>query len=277
MKFWKYLFLILFLAGVTVWLSVVFFPDEKLHVVTCDVGQGDAILLVFGQSEILIDGGPNNKVLNCLSKHLPFWDRTLEAVFLTHLQKDHYLGLIDIFERYQVNYFFVNDLESSDQDLQVLKNIVGGSRTKVVGSTSGQKIGNNLIYLDIIWPPENLKIGEINESSIVAILHFNKFSALITGDIDSQISSQLSQNPRVTQTTLLKIPHHGSKNGLTEDLLEIVKPEIAVISVGKNSYGHPHQEILDLLSGYDIRILRTDTDGEIEVVTDGRNWSVKKK
>ena len=279
MKFWKYIFIVLLLVASTVWLSIFFFSDNNLHLITCDVGQGDAILVVFNKTQILIDGGPNNKIINCLSKHLPFWDRTLEAVFLTHSQKDHYQGLINVFERYKVDYFFANTLESGDPEYQVLKNLVRGSNTKVINPTSGLKVGNSLIYLDIVWPLEDLETEEsigredkLNEFSIVSVLNFGEFSALLTGDIESDISDQLSDNQLVKKTIVLKVPHHGSKNGLTKNLLEIIKPQVAVISVGKNSYGHPHKETLDLLNEFDVRTFRTDISGDIEVVTNGKKW-----
>ena len=87
-----------FLAILTalIWAAVFSFPDNSLHLIFCDVGQGDAILVKKGFNQVLIDGGPDERVLGCLSENLPFWDRTLEMVVLTHPQADHLTGLVPI-------------------------------------------------------------------------------------------------------------------------------------------------------------------------------------
>src|SRR3989304_10490138 len=95
---WKYILGFLSLVVVSVWVAATS-NDQKFHVVTCDVGQGDASLVYLGSTQILIDGGPNSKVLNCLSKYMPYWDRQIEGVILTHPEKDHYTGLIEVFRR----------------------------------------------------------------------------------------------------------------------------------------------------------------------------------
>jgi beta-lactamase superfamily II metal-dependent hydrolase len=96
------LFVLLILAVVLVWSAAFVVPDQKLHIVACDVGQGDGILLYLGQAQILVDGGPNGSIVGCLERHMPFWDRRIELVVLTHPQSDHYGGLINVFENYEV-------------------------------------------------------------------------------------------------------------------------------------------------------------------------------
>ena len=85
-----------------IWGLVVSLPDKNLHVIACDVGQGDAILITSRSTQVLVDGGPNNKVIDCLSRNLPFWDRTIEVVVLSHAQTDHMNGLIAVLERFDV-------------------------------------------------------------------------------------------------------------------------------------------------------------------------------
>jgi len=96
---------LLLLAVVTIWAAVAALPDKNLHVVFCDVGQGDAVLVKMGTSQVLVDGGPDNKVLECLARNMPFYDRRIEVVILTHPQADHMNGLVDVLERYTVLRF----------------------------------------------------------------------------------------------------------------------------------------------------------------------------
>jgi competence protein ComEC len=295
MKF-KYFLAFLALVAATVWLAVWVYPEPKLHLIACDVGQGDAILATYGQTQILIDGGPDRKVLDCLAKYLPFWDRELEIVLLTHPQKDHFGGLIDVFGRYSVQVFMANALDSSSQEYEVLKSKVGGSGTRIINPTQGMSIRSGAIYLDIVHPSREYILSNseglgldlsknvlgsytssasANDFSITAILSLGEFDALLTGDIMPKISNQLSTNQLIREVEYIKIPHHGSKNGLTEDLLKVTNPEVAVISAGKkNRYGHPHKEVIKLLSDRDIKILRTDDVGDIEIVSDGNKWWV---
>ena len=98
MKTSKYLIYLLSLLTLLTWLAVFSLPDDKLHLITCDVGEGDATLITYKSSQLLIDGGPNNKVIDCLSEHVPFWDRTLEVVVLTHPDYDHMKGLGAVFK-----------------------------------------------------------------------------------------------------------------------------------------------------------------------------------
>ena len=301
---WKYILGGLFLIASAIWLAIFVFPDKNLHIIACDVGQGDAILAVYGKTQILVDGGPNDRVLDCLSRHLPFWDREIELVILTHPQTDHYTGLIEVFRRYTINKLIANPIDSSAQAYQVLKNEVGGSGTQVVYPTSGMVIRLGLMHLDILHPPhqyfEEIGAGltpqnnggvlgvyttkrDPNDFSIVAILTLGEFDALLTGDIGPQISNIIAEQLEVSASRgieYIKVPHHGSKNGLSKDLLDVVSPKIAVISAGKNNrYGHPHQEVIELLSnpptGGEIKILRTDELGDVEILTDGKSWLIE--
>lgn len=287
------------LCCLTVWLSV-FTSKRNLHLIACDVGQGDATLIVYKKYDILIDGGPNNKVLGCLSKYMPFWDRTIEMVILTHPQKDHYFGLIEVMANYKVDYFLANSIESSSDDYQVLKNAVGSKPTRVVSPVLGNSYRLDLMYLDILNPSHefiaqnslknNESEGQVlgtstttmdpNEFSIVFELKFKDFTGILTGDLSPEKSNEIASlitNLGNKPVNYIKIPHHGSKNGLSENLLRILQPQIATISVGKNnSYGHPSPEILKMLSDQNVKTFRTDESGDIVIETDGEKIWVNK-
>ncbi|OGM75042.1 hypothetical protein A2382_02160 [Candidatus Woesebacteria bacterium RIFOXYB1_FULL_38_16] len=284
--YWKICISFLALSATTIWFGVFSMPDQLLHLVTCNVGQGDATLIQQGTTQILIDGGPDEKVLNCLSNNLPFWDKTIELVVLSHPQKDHFNGLINVFENYQVKYFIASSLESSTQGYQVLKKLVGGSGTVVINPNIGKQYRLGLVVLDILAPftsiPNTNTLGTFvsnedpNAFSVVLNLKLGSFSALFPGDLDPESFDILSLLGKTPKVEYIKIPHHGSKNGLTKGFLEKVNPKVATISVGKdNSFGHPHKEILDLLKKKQIIILRTDEQGDIEIITNGKKWWLK--
>ncbi|KKQ42737.1 MAG: hypothetical protein US60_C0013G0014 [Microgenomates group bacterium GW2011_GWC1_37_8] len=318
----KYSIYLLVIVTAVVWIAVLTYPNNNFRIIACDVGQGDAILAVQGKTQILIDGGPDNSVLDCLSHYMPFWDRNIEGVILTHPQKDHYGGLIDVFKRYDVEIFMANALDSGASEYRVLKDVVGGRGIRVVNLEGGMEVRLGLIHLDILWPSEeflsqnsqeDLKIPNVsiqhtrgvnqldtsgvlgsftskldpNEFSVVAILSFKDFDALLTGDMSPEISDEIAEQLVVSPSTslrinssrtidYLKVPHHGSKNGLTQELLDASNPEVAIISVGKNnSYGHPHKEVSDMLASFKLRVFRTDKEGDIVIESDGNKLFIK--
>jgi len=271
----RYIIQFLVLLVSIIWLSVFQISDANLHIIACDVGQGDAILVIKGSTQILTDGGPSSKVLECLSSYLPFWDRKIELIVSTHPDADHSTGLVEVLKRYDVDTVLINKLDVGTQVAKALENEVGSSGARVVYPKRGMGIRLGLIYLDILHPPEGFESTKTNDYSIVYILKYGDFEAIMTGDIDQDVSEQLAVNNQIQGVEYIKVPHHGSRNGLTENLLKALEPKIAVISLGKNSYGHPHKEILDMLTNQRIKLLRTDLEGDIEVVTDGdKFWAV---
>lgn len=290
----KYLFGLLVLTLVTVWTAVFVSPDENLHVIACDVGQGDAILITQKSNQILIDGGPSDAVVDCLSHHMPFWDNTIELVILTHPQLDHYGGLVKVFEKYNVAMFLGNTIDASSQRYGLLKNEIADSQAQIVTPVDAREISMGLIHLDIIHPDSNFYqlastpdesneeksvLGitatdhDPNDFSIVAKLSFGDFDALFTGDIGPAVIDKVVESGKITDVEYIKVPHHGSRNGMDEMLLDAASPEVAVISDGKNNkFGHPHKEILDMFNAKGVKIFRTDLEGDVEIISDGKEF-----
>ena len=230
---------------------------------------------------------------------MPFWDREIELVILTHPEKDHFGGLIDVFENYSVVNFITSGLSSSSKEYQVLKEEVGSSATKVHSVKDGSTIRLGLIGFEIVWPSREFlannsqKISEIgsdvigsyttsrnkNDFSIVSVFSFGNFDALLTGDIEDEASDAVAEKllqKNIKGIEYIKVSHHGSKNGLSGKLLEVTNPKVAVISVGRNnSYGHPHAEVVKMLESYGLRVLRTDVMGDVVVQSNGISWQVK--
>ena len=288
MRLWKYIFVLLLLVLALEVIAVYQLPDSKFHIVACDVGEGDATLLIYRNIQILVDGGPNSKVLTCLGRHLPFWDRRIELVILTHPDRDHFLGLIDVFKNYKIDSYLYNPITVSKPEYKVLEREVGRGGVARYNPINGQRLRLGLIYLDTLSPLAQLPFinrqfsnekevpdNETNQYSIVSLVSFGKFRAILTGDMTPSVSDGLAAARPDISVNYIKVPHHGSKNGLTQNLLEILRPQIATISVGKNLYGHPAPEIVEMLNEKGVKTLRTDEEGDIEVVSDGEKFWTK--
>jgi competence protein ComEC len=280
MHTWKYIFITLILVLAMMIIAVFQLPDGNLHIIACNVGQGDAILITYGSTQILTDGGPDKSVLSCLGKYIPFWDRNIELVISTHPDADHSTGLVEVVKDYKVGQILINDLDPGTDVYRALKNAVATRGVTVINPVQGMVLGVGLIQLDVLHPSDEfksqnseIKSGVTNLFSIVYLLNYGQFTALMPGDIPPEVSDRLSTLSEIEGLDYIKIPHHGSVNGLTENLLKVTMPKIAVISVGKNSWGFPRPEILDMLNKYGVKILRTDQMGDVEVVTDGtKSW-----
>lgn len=242
--------------------------DNQTKIIFCDIGQGDATYIrVKNKVDILIDAGPSKKVLNCLGKYMPFWDRKIELAILSHHDKDHYGGFLYLINRYKIDKFLTIDYRFDSKTYQDFKNKL--EKTKTIYQTVYQ--GNNFLILKdnlrFYWPPLDIKSNDSNDYSLIFLFEEGSFKALFTGDASPKILNLIVGNGRdrsLHNVDILKIPHHGSRNGLTKNFLELADPKIAVISVGKNnSYGHPSKVVLDMLEAKKVDIRRTDVDGNI--------------
>lgn len=292
-KYLKYIvFLVLALLVLAWWQK----PDDKLHLVFCDVGQGDAVLATYKGNQILIDGGPDQSVLNCLSRHMPFWDRKIELVLLTHPDGDHFTGLIFVLERFKVGKFLANPfIIKGNSDLEKLARLIEEKSIPFYSPSQEDKIKLAEISLDVLWPEksklveierlsqvEKEKIGgfwvlddslvDSNQYSIVTNLNYGNFDALLTGDIPAEEGKLLSWQKRLFPVEVLKASHHGSANDNPDELYRGTRAKLVVFSVGENSFGHPSGELIEKLKSKEIKILRTDMDGDIEIVTDGESF-----
>lgn len=227
-------------------------PDNDLHVVFCDVGQGDGAVVVLGYFQVVIDTGAyEDMILDCLDNHIPFWDRKIELVFLSHSDKDHVGALGGIKKHYMIG--------------------------KLVEKASvGDRYVYQSLYFDAVKGSENNVLmpmqgsGESNEMSIVLEMKFKNFSALFTGDIDMENEKALVFSGLLGAVDVLKVAHHGSKYSTGEEFIAKLNPKYAVVSVGKkNTYGHPAPEVLERLRNVGAGVLRTDELGSIEFEIEG--------
>ena len=239
-----------------------------------DVGQGDAIFIETpAKHQILIDGGPSSVILEKLGNEIPFYDKSIDLIILTHPDRDHLAGLIDVLEKYEVNNILWTGIIKDISEYREWINLLEEEEAEIYIAKSGQKIKSQKVQLDILFPFENLNGQEfknVNDTSIVARLGFNKTYFLLTGDISKSIERKFLEKEIDIDANVLKIAHHGSKTSSSQEFLEKVSPQVAVISVGENNYGHPHSEVLEKLFFFDINTLITNLEGDIKIISDGK-------
>ena len=261
--------------------SLSYNPPENLGVDFLDVGQGDAILIKtpFGQN-ILIDGGPDNKVIEELGKNLPFWDRQIDLMVLTHPHDDHATGLIEVIKRYSVKKILYTGVVHSAPNYLAWLEAIRERKIPLIIIDRPQKIilGDNC-YLEIIFPRKSLlarEVDNLNNSSIVARLVYGETKFLLMGDAEIEVEKELLSSGADLSAQVLKTGHHGSDTSSSQEFLEAVSPRTAVIQVGKdNDFGHPSLRILKRLERAGAEILRTDLDGTIKLVSNGKEISKK--
>lgn len=233
----------------------------------CDVGQGDAFLITQGFNQMLVDTGlSEEKLSQCLSEHIPFWDRQLEYLLITHDDNDH-----DGAKEYVESSFLVTHLIDHQFILDNPDSVASNS------AHQAKKIQiSPQISFEILWPAANLlqasPISD-NDSSLVTLLHLGAAKVLLTGDIEQEVEQALLEAGLITDIDVLKVSHHGSKSSSSPPFLKESEPEECLISVGENnSYGHPHQQTLSNLELLKCDVHRTDTNGEVELVSDGNKY-----
>jgi len=271
------------LGGIFLYQYIIY-NDKKLHIVVCDVGQGDAIFMRTPDgSDILIDGGPDDSVLACLGRHMPFWDKTIELIMMTHPHADHMTGLIDVVKRYKVLAFGYDKVGNPTGAYKKLIDLLSQNHIKQIFLWQGDRFKTqDGIIFETLWPTQEWlnqnsiseTSSDANDFSMIELLTYNHFKALFTGDAQALAMEKIEA--MAERIDVLKVPHHGSQTGLNSEILDILNPKLAAISVGaKNKYGHPAPFTLDLLSSKNIQTLRTDQVGDIEIISDGKTWKVK--
>lgn len=239
------------------------------------VGQGDATLITVEKNNILIDAGPSARIVSQLDRLIPFSRRKIDLLFISHPNKDHFGGVFELAKRYRLRAVLLTGVETERSSYKNLLQLIKQQHLPVIYLRRGQEIklsrGNQeLANFLVLWPERELKPGtlleekELNDSSIVSLFSSQRVRGLFTGDISAKVEQLLLES--VPDLDFLKVPHHGSKYSSSAAFLEKLKPEIALIGVGENSYGHPTPEVLNRLQAVGARILRTDLDGLIELV-----------
>ncbi len=245
-----------------------FKTQDQLVVTFCDVGQGDgAYIRTPKKHDIVIDAGPDSSILNCIGANMPFWDRKIDLIILSHFNLDHVAGVVDIVNRYDVKRIAVSTVNSKRQDVKDYMMIFKDKNIDIddIDVNDKYKIEDG-IAIKTLGPIDNPGLIEDNNSSLVQLLSYKNYDFLFTGDSSYEVLNPIL-NRLGREVEVLKVPHHGSKTGLNKESFNTFKPKIAVISSGKkNRYGHPHAEVINLLKDNAVEIRRTDEEGNIKFV-----------
>lgn len=252
-----------------------FQSDTKL--VFCDVGQGDgAYIRIHNKIDMIIDAGSEREMLHCLGRHMPFYDRTIEIVAISHPQKDHCGGLEHILEHYTIQHVLAPPVDNKAQFFQRIKAHIP---PEIIDTpVAGDRLRVEDAKIEFFWPThafikqhvqfdtQNQRIFgktsvDLNDFSLIFSIDVDGERILFTGDAYPHILDQVNIKKQIS---ILKVPHHGSNNGVTKKLLMDTRPDISVISVGKkNKYGHPSPEVLRLFEEMRMKYLRTDEESDV--------------
>ncbi len=248
----------------------------RLTVDVLDVGQGDAILIETPDGQhILIDGGASGLALEQrLGEELPFWDRTIDLLALTHPQQDHISGLIDVLQHYNVRQAVGTAMVASTAAYQEWRALIADEQIPYHEAMAGESIdlGGGATMLVLGPDAESFASANMNDTSLVLKISWDNVSFLLTGDIQAFGEGALLDSGADLHATVLKVPHHGSGTSSTVAFLDAVQPQIAVVSVGANNpYHHPSPIVIDRLAQDGSMVLRTDQEGTVSMSTDGEH------
>jgi competence protein ComEC len=250
-------------------------PDApaRLEVTVLDVGQGDAILIETPNgTDILVDGGPGRAVLRGLGHELAWHDRSIELMILTHPQADHFTGLLDVLNRYDVRRVVAGPGEEQSLGYATWQSAIEaeGAAIEVPRAGTTFDLGDG-VQLEVLGPLADMATdAELNNTSLVLRLVWGDVSFLLTGDIEAAAEQSFVESGMDLRSTVFKVPHHGSKTSSSEAFLDAVQPSIAVVSAGQgNQFGHPAEEVVDRLR--EVAVVATTSEvGAVRFETDGK-------
>jgi competence protein ComEC len=255
-------------------------PDGRLHVTFLDVGQGDATFIQTPSGrQILIDGGAYPTVLlDHLGRQIPFWDRDIDLIVVTHPDTDHAAGLPGVIDRYGVGRLITNGQGGDERSYQALLDVAAAHKIPIHNAMAGETIAiGDDVAIQVLNPtgPQPLdpdpQSQHDNEQSVAFRLLYGDFSLLLTGDAGETAEREMLASGRDLQSIVYKAGHHGANTSSSAEFLDAVRPQVMVVSAGAgNWYGHPDDEVLERAGAIGAAILRTDELGSLEVITDGK-------
>ena len=248
----------------------------ELRVSFLDVGQGDSIYIQAPNGrQMIIDGGPPGSLVEPLSEHVPFGDRSIDVLVVTNPDADHYAGFIDILREYSVGAVVESGTQSQSKTYALFHSEISQRNIPHLFARKGMTITLDSEYgvvFEVLFPDRDMTGWSNNDSSLVGRLVYGESEIMFTGDSTIRTETVILQSNPASALLgdILKVGHHGSKTSTSSAFLRAVRPDIAIMSLGeKNSYGHPHKEPLLALATENITTLRTDQEGTITYVSDG--------
>lgn len=260
-------------ALVIISISLLFFnhsPKKTVRVSYFNIGQGDAALIRTPTgSRILIDGGPDNLILQRLGEKLPFYVRRLDYLIISHFHDDHLTGLVEILKRYQVSKIILMSSEISSPAVSALHAEIKKLNISVINIQNSGRLPLDEACVLFFVNPGSLNIKNNENNSLVTKLDCHGYRFLFAGDNEAEVEAALLKSGFDLSANIFKASHHGSKTSNTEGFLEAVKPQKMIISVGTdNRFGHPNYEVVERALNMGIALWRTDISGTIDILAE---------
>lgn len=274
--------ILLVIVGFLVWnvFGGGFTPSvEELYVHYMDVGQGDSIYITSGGKGMLIDCGESGDTDRVISYLDNMGVSKIDYVVGTHPHSDHMGGMSKIVEHYDIGEVIIPHIDDSDTPttkyFERFLNACAGKGLSLTEAELGREIKLGDAELKII-APNSEDYSNVNNYSVSFIMHHGDNSFIFTGDAEKLAESEMIENNFLEDIDVYKVGHHGSDTSSSEDFLNIIKPDYAVISCGEgNSYGHPNDITIENLSRFTDKIYRTDLVGTVVFISDGEKLDVK--
>ena len=257
---------------------------KELKINFIDVGQGDSCLITTPQNKkVIVDSGGSESYDVGKNVLLPYLlDKRItkiDYIMISHFDTDHCKGFEYVLENIKVKNVIISKQSETSENFKQIMKIIRKKRINLIIVQKETKIKiDNFTTVDILSPQSENIADNMNDNSIVAKLEAYNFSILFTGDASEKIEKELIKEKINLKSDILKVSHHGSKTGTSEEFLKSVKPKIALIGVGENNkFGHPTKDVIKRLTENKIKIYRTDTDGEIRIkIKKSKNIKIKK-
>ena len=235
------------------------------QIVFFDIGQGDAILIQEGNYQILVDGGPGDEIVYGLPKYMPWFDREIEVVILTHPHDDHLSGIVHVLEKYNVGKILYNPI---DYENEMYEFLLSNYKEKLSVVTKGDTLQYGEILGEVMYPVANDGVLEenINNESVVLLFTLDNYKILLMGDAEEEVEELLLTEGDLQDVYILKPGHHCSKTSSSDMFLSYVNPDIAICSAGEgNKFGHPHYETIEKFESQNVQYLITYEEGDIVI------------
>ena len=238
------------------------------EIIFFDVGQGDAILIQQDDFQILIDGGPDDRIIYELAKQMPRYDKKIEVVILTHPHEDHIRGLMNVLEEYTVEKFLLNRVDFENRGYGYL---LENYADILINAVEGDIIKYKDILVTVLFPFDESReqFKNINNESVVLLVDIYDYKTLLMGDGEEELEVKLMERWKPENIYILKAGHHCSKTSSSEMFLRSINPTIAICSCGEgNRFGHPHYETLEKFEMLNVQYLITHIEENIVIKFD---------
>lgn len=260
-------FIEILFAGISIY-AILFGNFTKVkspEIIFMNIGQGDAILIQQNNFQILIDSGPDESIVYSLAKHMPWYDKNIEVLIITHPHEDHIGGISSIYDKYHVEKIYYNHVEYRNSTYEFIRTHYSDIMKSVV---AGEYLKHKDISLLFIYPfksnTEEIQNENINNESVVTIVDIKGKKILLTGDAEKPVEKEIEEIISGEDIYILKAGHHCSKTSTSETFLKAVNPTYAICSCGKeNKFGHPSRVTLENFEKQNVQYFITYEVGDI--------------